>query len=305
MVLSLLLACTAPASEDDSDASATDSGPPTPWEYWEDEREAVLTAAQVEAAINATLPSLLAIDPYPLYAAYSMAMARQSPGCPDPSPVAGVDGWRNDCTAQTGWRFQGRSQALHVFDTVINGRHYSEYGSLLDDSVMTSPDGERLQIVGYSDLWDYQDDGWQTVYAYFLGVFHWDGPNTEDSWLRDDLSLGFTTESGSHPELGRWRRIDGGVAWLPGALPTLRAESFIQFGEDTGASCTLEPGGALELRTDDGLSYSIRFQGSTSLDDQVAAEDCDGCGEVSFRGEVLGAACPDTSGMLDWQVRPW
>ncbi len=35
------------------------------------------------------------------------------------------------------------------------------------------------------------------------------------------------------------------------------------------------------------------------------AEQCDGCGSLSFQGQAIGEICPDLGGLLAWEERPW
>lgn len=290
MVLVALLACT-----DAVVPTPDDSAPLTSWSYDEEREPPLYDAAQIEAQAADRLPQLLGIDPYPLYDAYNLAMSAQDRDCPSTYEIAGVIGWGAECSSASGWSYWGRSQGLYVQHAAVEGVQYETYGTLLTNARMTSPDGEQLYIVGYSDLTETLDGSRRVIYSYLLGEFSWDGPGSEGTWLTDSLAVSLIVDSSWEPSGARSLRIDGGVASVGKDNPTLNALDLVMTSAEAGASCTAEPTGALQLVTRDPQTYDITFDGTA----------CDGCGEVSYHGEDLGPACFDFSEMLDWEGRPW
>ncbi|MCB9745615.1 MAG: hypothetical protein H6741_21595 [Alphaproteobacteria bacterium] len=297
-MLLLLLACAGapPAPPEDSDAPES----VTPWEYEAESQGPSLSASEVEALAASRVGLLLSIDPFPLYEAYNLAMSGQTRDCPGTWEIAGVYGWGTTCTAETGWRYDGRSQGLYGPNIVFDGEPYLQFGSLLSNAEIQSPDGEVLSLVGYGDLWERAlEDESVNLYAYFLGEFSWTGLPEPDHWLRQDLSLALISESQRAPDGARWWRLDGGVNPLtdPDNI-TLSARDLLASSE---SACQAEPGGALVLNVGEGERYVLRFHGGPDADMSA----CDGCAELLFEDSPLGEACVDLSAMFDWEERPW
>ena len=61
----------------------------------------------------------------------------------------------------------------------------------------------------------------------------------------------------------------------------------------------------MSIRDADGEWYQAIFDGPAFQGAEVFPPDCDGCGEVWFRGQRLGEVCPDFSAFTDWQDQPW
>ena len=59
------------------------------------------------------------------------------------------------------------------------------------------------------------------------------------------------------------------------------------------------------MRDSEGEWYDVNFQGPPYQGARVLPNDCDGCGQVYYRGELLGEVCPDFSILTDWEDRPW
>lgn len=275
---------------------ADDSAPLSSWGYEEAPEAPLYDAAAVEGMATERLQALFGINPYPLYEAYNLAMDAQDRDCPGTYEIAGVIGWGAECRTASGWDFWGRSQALYAQDVEIEGTRYENFGSLLTNARMTSPDGEVLRIVGYGDLHEtLADDSTRAIYSYLLGEFSWSGPGSEDTWLTESLAVALIVESSWHDSGVHTLRIDGGVSTIGKDDPTLNALDLVMTSAVTRTDCVAEPTGALQLVTRDPQTYRITFDGTA----------CDGCGDVSFDGEILGSACFDFSEMLDWEGRPW
>ena len=61
----------------------------------------------------------------------------------------------------------------------------------------------------------------------------------------------------------------------------------------------------MSVRDLDGDWYDVVFDGPTDWGADSDPDLCDGCGEAYFRGEDVGAVCPDFSGLNGWEGTPW
>ena len=76
---------------------------------------------------------------------------------------------------------------------------------------------------------------------------------------------------------------NGQLSSLGGAFDTFDFDAW-----EWRAGCG-EPSGRVSVRTSDAVWLDVTFGGE-------GAARCDGCGEVSWRGQVLGEACDDFDG---------
>ena len=60
--------------------------------------------------------------------------------------------------------------------------------------------------------------------------------------------------------------------------------------------------GQMSVRDTHGYWYELKFD--VSSDWELMGE-CDGCGQLSHKGENIGEVCLDFSSVLEWEDRPW
>jgi hypothetical protein len=70
----------------------------------------------------------------------------------------------------------------------------------------------------------------------------------------------------------------------------------------SGSECSSEPGGTVSVRDAEGEWYDVTFQGPVSGSSTSFPAECDGCGEVWFRGAPIGDVCPDLSTLQTWGI---
>lgn len=106
-------------------------------------------------------------------------------------------------------------------------------------------------------------------------------------------------------EGGRVMELDGDLAGFEGSVTAVTFDRVYMYSASVGGACELEPSGTLSVRAEDGGWYDVDFQGPSDSDAIAFPPDCDGCGQVFYRGEWLGEVCPDLTPLLNWELEPW
>ena len=257
----LLVACTAPPSEEDPVAeSAEDSG----------DAEVILrpdpawNAEEVEGQLAKILGWGL---PWPSTVLNSMPtlMAGSDGNCPQMNG-ANMESLMG-CTSQAGWYYQGVSI-------------YSEQGSgwvLMGDFYGVDPQGNRAVgggMVGYQQ----QQQGNATVdVAFFTGTW---GYAPVGGWLGQTPSASLWIEQAEEGGQ-RQARIFGGYGI---------AGMYASFDHVTlrGDVCDGVAQGSMSLRDPSGYWYQLIFD-----------SECSGCASLMWGEEDLGQVCPDLAGALE------
>lgn len=315
MVLSLLLACgdiTAgdpPEQPAPADTAGDDSGDDTGDEYIADEDPVApsLTLDEVALAVSEGLTATHAMQPSLWFDAYDAAMAGRDAGCPytneDYQVYYGYDYWYDDCTSQGGTSFYGYGLGYHYVDYAASSTtFYRHLGYWNGDARITRPDGTDLVSSGYAYLYDYDSLYYGSSGQYFemYGEFRSDAPMHADTWLADGVSVSlllsrywYGTDNGS-------LQLRGGLSHLEGVVNAVVFDDLFMLSEAHGSQCAIEPGGAVSVRETSGEWYDVVFHGPSAGSTLAFPAECDGCGEVWFRGALLGEVCPDLSTLTAW-----
>ena len=238
-----------------------------------------LAALDLTAALQEAQATLVALDVTPLFAAYDEAVQGADGYCP---AIYGydygesyVESWYAQCTAYDG----------DVFSGYANDYQERDYRGLGVQATVLTRAGHTLTAVGY---WgSYEADYGSARYRgdYFDGPFSWDGPDSRQAWyargiVPRELSLEWNVDG--RGDLQGFT-ANGQLSSLGGAFDTFDFDAW-----EWRAGCG-EPSGRVSVRTSDAVWLDVTFGGE-------GAARCDGCGEVSWRGQVLGEACDDFDG---------
>ncbi len=316
MVL-VLFACstpeTAPAPADESAAS---DGALDPAPYLLDDTAAAaapaLDAEEVAEAIGASIEAVLALDPVHLADAYEGIWAGRDEDCPYyyPEYLELYDQyiWTDSCTSDQGYRFDGYAYYMAYHGYVGSYYTYDRYFYLYTSSMsIADPAGESLTGSGYAyyydiDYWYY---GYRAGYGLIQGTFDWEGPSYQDSWLSRRLSVDLAVASTYYPAGYRYLSLNGSLGDVSETVTAVNFDSVYLESANTGTACGLEPSGSIRVRDAEGTWYEVAFDGPAYSGATSFPAHCDGCGDVWWRGENLGVACPDFSALVSWESDPW
>lgn len=260
--------------------------------------------AAVEAAIALALDEALSWHSGPVLDAYEAAMSAASSGCPDYYESDGNTYWYDYCTSSRGASFNG-----YAFDYVYedyndgSGTVYSGR-QLYAEATIDAPGVGTFEGGGYaSQLEGTTSDGAAIFSSGMAGSFHWDGHGVEGTWLDGDTRPELSYWAAYYEEYNlRYVSVSGGVSGLPGDYSTLAFTDLV-YSDSPWWACPGEPSGTISVRANDGTWFDIVFD--VAADWTVDEAACDACGAVWRRGELVGQACPDVEGLVDWGVSPW
>ena len=293
---------------------------PDDYIYDEETVEPSLSLDEVERGIEAGLDAVMWVDPSALHTTYD--------GIISPSMdtvVAGDDDcpyyydyyledygyfyWYDSCTADDATYFTGYALSYDYTGLSSYPYQYGNYAYLSGSGSVTDSAGYTLDIGGYSYINEYDYyDYYSYHYAYTYGNFDYNAPDAADTWLAAGPP-GNLYWSASHydntagPQ--NYVTVTGSLAGLIGDVNTIVLTDTYIYTESAGSSCADEPSGTISVRDAEGEWYDVSFQGPPYQGASVLPADCDGCGQVYFRGELLGEVCPDFSILTDWEDRPW
>lgn len=294
----------------------------TPDDYIYDEEtvEPSLNLDDVELGIEEGLAAAMWVDPGELHTTYAAivdpsmdAVVSEEDDCPYYYDYYledyGYFYWYDSCTANDDTYFTG--YALSYDYTGLNSYpyQYGNYAYLSGSGSVTDSAGYTLDIGGYSYINEYDYyDYYSYHYGYTYGNFSYDDPNSADSWLAAGLSVNlywyaYHYDNAEGPQ--NYVTVTGSLAGMEGNVNTIVLTDTYIYTETAGSECAKEPSGTISVRDDEGEWYDVNFQGPPYQGASVLPSDCDGCGQVYFRGELLGEVCPDFSILTDWEDRPW
>lgn len=315
VVALLLLACrtdtdVGPAGDPGNDPEGADTG--SPYVVDDDPIEPTWTLDEVGAAIEQAVDSLALVRAQSIFEAYESLLASRTSTCPYTNPdyaeLYGVDYWYDTCAVPDGTSYAGFGYG-YVNRAVDQGQYvYDLSAYLYADLAITRADGSTFAAGGtasqtlYRDVWyGYAVNGYSLA-----GEFAWDAPEAAGTWLAQGLSVSLYVQAVEYPTYPATSLyVDGGVSRLDGVTDTV--EFIALYAESTalGTPCASEPGGAVRVRDERGDWYEVYFQGPLNGTDTAFPPECDGCGEVWFRGERLGLTCPDLSGLYAFGASRW
>ncbi len=292
-----------------ADGGAGDGGTdePSDYIYDEDPVQPDLTLDEVGLAVSEAVSAFVEVDPADWFAAYQEAASWQDDDCPyyipDYQDTYGYWYWYDACTSGSGASYSGYAYGV-IYDPLWSGDYYyHDYGWIYGDFASDLPDGQSLDFSGYS--YNYRRDhtsGQRYWYASMTGDVVWTGPDFAGTWLSETWSLDFTIDAVGYEQYPDYsaRGLSGGISGLDGTANAIYF-SDVWFGTETaGSTCPDEPSGLVRIRDDAGEWYELLFHGPAESGGSSFPEDCDGCGEVWFRGTYLGDACPSFTPLHDW-----
>lgn len=303
-------------SNTDEPAPAEDTtSDPSP--YVVDDTAAVeapeLSPAQVGEAIEAAIAAIRGMNPNDIADAYESVWALRDDGvCPYyyPEYLELYDQyiWYDSCTASSGATFDGYGYYTAYHDYVGSYYTYDRYFSLYGSPVnLTLPNGETLTGSGtaYTYDIDYWGYGYRASNATIQGTWRWDGATWADSWLGDGVSIDIEFTGTQYLSGATYTSINGSLADINEQITAVNFDRLYLMNEAAGTSCSAEPGGTIRIRDAAGSWYDVTFSGPAYSGAPSFPAYCDGCVDVWWRGENLGETCPDTSGLVNWEGRPW
>lgn len=312
-------------SEEETEEDVADSGEaeddlPSDYIYEDDEVEALLSPEQVQQGITDGIVAMLSVDPDLMHDTYntiidesrSAALAGEA-DCPyyyeDYYTYYGYYYWYDSCTAEDDLTYSGYGYSYDYEPYETSGYRYSDVSYLYGNLALTTPEGATFEGSGYSYHQEYgYSTNYYAVYAYVYGNWAYDGEDAEGNWLTQNLGVNTYVSASAYSDMGvpySQMTMTGSVSGLSGDVNTIVMTDTFIYTEAYGSDCDLEPSGLISVRDSQGEWYDVEFQGPPYMGASVFPTDCDGCGQIWFRGEYLGEACPDFSRMTDWEVRPW
>lgn len=217
--------------------------------------------------------------------------------------------WYDSCTSDEDVSFSGYALGYEYSGMTSGYYVYPHYQYLSGTGSVTNADGYELELGGYAYDYEYEYAGYYSYhYGYIVGNFAYDDPAFADTWLAAGLSINVTV-SGDHYDDAESPQntltFSGSLSGMQGDVNTIVMTDTYIYTASRGSSCELEPSGTISVRDAAGEWYDVQFQGPPYAGASIFPPDCDGCGQVFFRGQQLGEVCPDFSILTDWEDRPW
>jgi hypothetical protein len=262
-------------------------------------------------AISQAAPVAYAFHADPVVDAYDAILSSGDDYCPQLYEKDGGAVWYSGCSSTNGTSYSGYGYQYEFVDfdsdgVIYNGAQVFGQMTLTDaKGRIFHGDGQAMSMVGLSD----KGEG-HVFYSGITGAFQWTGAGTE-SWLLDGDSAGITVYAVDYPNYGvRYVQLVGSVqVEEPTGIFAVSFDNDIGTlieSDGLGGKCSLEPGGVLSVRDPNAIWYEVAFDGPTSDGSTLGdPERCDGCGDVTVEGEILGSICPDFSTWTSWETSPW
>jgi hypothetical protein len=305
LVLATALGCN---GSDGSGTDGNDSYPavdPIPYEPALDDGVAEPSLDGLAEAITRSAGVAYSFHADPVVATYLTILSEGDEYCPQLYEKEGGAVWYSGCSSSNGTSYYGYGYQYDYVDmeqdgTIFNGSQIFGQWTLIDKAGQTFyGDGIALSLVGRTD----QGEG-KIYYSAIQGAFQWTGASHED-WLFDGDSAGITVYAVDYADYDiRYVQFLGSVQVE--AASGIFAVAFdndigtLIESDGLGAECFGEPGGV------NAIWYEVAFDGPTSDGKSLGdASRCDGCGDVTVNGELLGSVCPDFSTWMSWGVSPW
>lgn len=264
----------------------------------------------VEGALQTAIDQLLLTAATPVLQGYAEGMALADAGCPTLYDVDGNTVWYDYCTTDGGAYFAGYG-FYYLYDDVDA---FGD-GLLYDGAVVTglgqivSPDGVTVEVGGTAGLLQGGNEDYDAFISVVQGSFSWDAPEADETWMAEGLRPSLQVYAITAPAYdAHYVKIDGGLDGLVDedgqtlAIPTATLTGVLLADEIVGFPCDQEPTGTISVRDPNGAWFAVAFDVD---ENQQLTGVCDGCGEVTYNGEVVGEACADFSAWLDWGDSPW
>ena len=277
--------------------------------------EPLLDLAQIEQGIAQVLSVTTQTDPRLLTATYeALRRSEGDSGCPYYYYTIedyGYDYWYAGCTASGGASFTGYAYSyVYAPYAYVSGVYaYQDLGYVGMFGAITDRLGESLEVSGTFYHQNYAYNGGMTHYgsAYLRGDARWNADAAAGTWLAAEysMSLDYSYAHNYSTEGGFYLGLDGSLSGVSGAVNSALFDGVFFQNTAAGSACALEPSGTISVRDGEGEWYHTTFDGPPYAGAPVFPPECDGCGDVFYRGEALGQVCPDFSSIMTWSGTPW
>jgi hypothetical protein len=300
-----------------SDASSEDD--PESYVYEAEEPGVKLSLPEIERAIEEAILTVRWIDPGKMHDAYDNSESYGDEYCPvyDDEYLEERDQyhWRDACTVGAGGSFSGYAYSNYWGDyTSDNGAYdYAGHAYFRGSARVIDGRGNTFIAAGNSSYYERKHylNGDGTFSQSMFGNFRSDDPQFYGTWLAEDINVSLThtsTQYANHADhLGGGFYIywDASISGLAGEINAIRLSNIYMYSQNEGSMCEIEPSGSISIRDSEGNWYETEFDGPKYFGAAAFPPDCDSCGRVFWRGELLGEICPDFSLLTDWEERPW
>lgn len=251
------------------------------------------------AGLDDALRVTLGFTADPVMSAYDGLMAQADSGCPAYYSYDGNSFWYDSCTSDEGATYDGYG-FYYAYEDYYDGTYTWNGATFTGLARIEDADGHVFEAGGSAGTIVADYEGWQVVYTTVYGGFSWDGDEATDTWLETDGDPDLYMYGARHTETGGWYAyVEGGASGVSDTLSAVTLNGVL-FGDAAGGvTCEIEPIGDLSARDLNGTWYEIDFDAVQSRDNAA----CDGCGEVTVEGQVLGEVCVDLSNLeeaLTW-----
>ena len=312
---------TADSSGSSSSSSGSDAAGSADEEYVYDapEPQVEFDLAEIEWAMEEAIRLVRWIDPAKVHAAYRTVELDGNEACPNYDEEHFEERneyhWRDSCAVSSGGSFSGYA---YTYD---HGDHWNENETLhypgrayfRGSARVIDGRGNTFVGAGNSNYWErssvWTDD--KEFNQSMSGNFRFDSPEYAGTWLSRDLNVSISHSStrwvddGDHYGGAFSVYWNASISGLTDNLSAVRLEHIYMYSENVGSMCEIEPSGTIAVRDYAGNWYEAEFDGPKYYDAGIFPPDCDSCGRVYWRGELLGTVCPDFSLLVDWEERPW
>jgi hypothetical protein len=314
VILLALLACGAPkvpdqAGEDtavaggDTDAppgdtdGGEDTDPPPEdtgvYIYDDDASPPDVDLEDVANELNAALSEIWIYNTVPAFRAYDSLLARADSRCPEFTSGGTAQYWSDNCTTSAGVAFDG----------YISNYGSDRGGGMQGSATIKTPEGYTFRLTGEITYNASSSETQGTWSSTIDGTVAWDGEEGQGTWL-DGTGPGSKMNLYAHtdPYEGSEVLLSGGVVEMEGAV-----EALVFLGESAlyeDGLCPQELSGDVSALVN-GIWIDLFFDGPATLDGEIDADLCDGCGEAWAEGYLLGEICLDFGVLFDWGDAPF
>lgn len=302
-----------------SQSPGNDSGPDEEYIHDAPEPQVEFDLGQIEWAMEEAIRLVRWIDPAKVHDVYEAVELDGNEECPDYDEEYYEENeqyhWRDSCAVSSGGSFSGYVYSYDYGDHWNENEtiHYDGRAYFRGSARVIDGRGNTFVGAGSSNYYErssvWTDD--KTFYQNMSGNFRFDGHEYDETWLSQDLNVQITHSSDRYVDDGDHYGGAFSVYWnasisgLTGQLSAVRLSNLYMYSENIGSMCEIEPSGSIAVRDYAGNWYEAEFDGPKYYGAGIFPPDCDSCGRVYWRGELLGTVCPDFDLMVDWEDRPW
>jgi hypothetical protein len=265
-----------------------------------DEVTAAMSISEVEDAMQEALGIARNYNSDVVLETYEEMMTIRSGGCPNYYDSSTSSSWNDECTTDEGSTFSGY---------VYTGNGETSWW-ISAGAVIEAADGERFELTGSASAWQNVSEYGKSKGSSVKGTFQTTGGAAVDTWLSGEVSPDLSVTSWyGYGDWGTKSITLNGVVFITSEKAAIVSfDELRAVGNVSGSvECSIEPSGTISVRGNEGYWYDVVFDGlgsESSEEEVLAPEDCDGCGRLFFRGELLGDACVDTTSVLAWDETP-